>query len=53
MSEAAKTVIDYLFAEIDANRVCISHAVKNPASGRLPKNAVLPMKGQSVSASGP
>ncbi len=34
MSEAAKAVIDYLFAEIGINRVGIFHAVKNPASGR-------------------
>lgn len=35
MSEAANAVIDYLFAEIGVNRVGISHATENPASGKV------------------
>ncbi len=35
MTEAAKAVTDYLFAEVGVNRIEISHAVKNPASGRV------------------
>ena len=35
MPEAAKAVIDFLFSEVGVNRVGISHAVKNPASGRV------------------
>ena len=34
-TEAAKAVTDYLFAEVGVNRIEISHAVKNPASGRV------------------
>lgn len=50
MSEAAKAVIDYLFAEIGVNRVGISHAVKNPASGRVAQKCGL-TKEQSVNTS--
>lgn len=35
MTEAAKAVMDYLFSEVGVNRVSISHAVKNPASGKV------------------
>ena len=35
MTEAAAAVIDYLFAEVGFNRIGISHAVKNPASGKV------------------
>ncbi len=35
MSEAVRAVIDYLFAEIGVNRVTISHAADNPASGKV------------------
>ena len=45
MSEAAKTVIDYLFAEVGVNRVGISHAVKNPASGRVAQKCGLTLEG--------
>ena len=45
MSEAAKAVIDYLFAEIGVNRVGISHAVKNPASGRVAQKCGLTFEG--------
>lgn len=45
MSEAAKAVIDYLFAEIGVNRVGIFHAVKNPASGRVAQKCGLTFEG--------
>lgn len=45
MSEAAKAVIDYLFAEIGVNRVGISHAVKNPASGVVAQKCSLTFEG--------
>ena len=45
MSEAAKAVIDYLFAEVGVNRVGISHAVKNPASGRVAQKCGLTYEG--------
>lgn len=45
MPEAAKAVIDYLFAEIGVNRVGISHAVKNPASGRVAQKCGLTFEG--------
>ena len=45
MPEAAKAVIDYLFAEIGVNRVAISHAVKNPASGRVAQKCGLTFEG--------
>ena len=48
MTEAAKAVVDFLFSEVGVNRVEISHAVKNPASGRVAQNAVLPLKEQGV-----
>lgn len=35
MPKAAKAVIDYLFTEVSINRVGMSHAVKNPASGKV------------------
>ncbi len=45
MPEAAKAVIDYLFSEIGVNRVGISHAVKNPASGRVAQKYGLTFEG--------
>lgn len=45
MPEATKAVIDYLFAEIGLNRVGISHAVKNPASGRVAQKCGLTFEG--------
>ena len=45
MPEAAKAVIDYLFSEIGVNRVGISHAVKNPASGRVAQKCGLTFEG--------
>ena len=45
MSEAAKAVIDYLFREVGVNRIDISHAVKNPASGRVAQKCGLTYEG--------
>ncbi len=45
MSEAVKAVIGYLFAEIGVNRIEISHAVKNPASGRVAQKCGLVFEG--------
>lgn len=45
MTEAAKAVIDFLFAEVGVNRVGISHAVKNPASGRVAQKCGLTFEG--------
>lgn len=45
MPEAAKAVIDYLFAQVGVNRVQISHAVKNPASGRVAQKCGLTLEG--------
>lgn len=45
MTEAAKAVIDYLFAEVGVNRIGISHAVKNPASGRVAQKCGLTYEG--------
>lgn len=45
MPEAAKAVIDYLFNEIGLNRIGISHAAKNPASGRVAQKCGLTFEG--------
>ncbi len=45
MTEAAKVVIDFLFSEVGVNRVEISHAVKNPASGRVAQKCGLTLEG--------
>lgn len=45
MSEAANAVIDYLFSEIGVHRVGISHAVNNPASGRVAQKCGLSFEG--------
>lgn len=45
MTEAAKAVIDFLFAEVGVNRIGISHAVKNPASGKVAQKCGLTFEG--------
>ena len=45
MTEAAKAVIDFLFSEVGVNRVEISHAVKNPGSGRVAQKCGLAFEG--------
>ena len=34
-TEAATAIIDYLFSEVKAEKILISYADKNPASGRV------------------
>ena len=45
MPEAAKAVIDFLFSEVGGNHVGISHAVKNPASGKVAQKCGLTFAG--------
>lgn len=45
MAECAKAVIDFLFAEVGFNRIEITHAVKNPASGRVAQKCGLTFEG--------
>lgn len=45
MPEAAKAVIDFLFSEVGVNRVEITHAVPNPASGRVAQKCGLSLEG--------
>ncbi len=45
MAEAVKAVTDYLFSEVGINRIGISHAVKNPASGRAAQKCGLSYEG--------
>lgn len=45
MSECAKAVTDFLFAQVGVNRVSICHAVKNPASGRVAQKCGLTFEG--------
>ena len=45
MSEAAKAVIDFLFKEVNVNRITITHAVKNPASGKVAQKCGLISEG--------
>lgn len=45
MTEAAKAVMDYLFSEVGLNRVGISHAVKNPGSGKVAQKCGLTYEG--------
>ncbi len=45
MPEAAKGVIDFLFSEVNFNRIEICHAVKNPASGAVARKCGLTFEG--------
>lgn len=45
MSEAAGAVIDFLFREVGVHRVSISHATKNPASGKVAQKCGLTYEG--------
>lgn len=45
MSEAAKAVIDFLFEKVNVHRVTITHATKNPASGKVAKHCGLTLEG--------
>ena len=46
MTEAAKAVISFLFEQVGLNRVSISHAVKNPASGEVAKKCRMKFEGR-------
>lgn len=45
MSEAAKAVIGFLLEEVGYNRLEISHAIKNPASGKVAQKCGLKFEG--------
>ena len=45
MTEAVKAVTDFLFREVGVNRIEISHAVKNPASGRVAEKCAFRFEG--------
>ena len=45
MPEALKAVIDYLFDVADMNRVCATHDVNNPKSGRVMQKAGMKYEG--------
>lgn len=45
MFEAAKAVIDFLFAQVGVNRISLCHAVKNPASGRVAQKCGMTFEG--------
>ena len=50
MTEAAKAVIAFLFDEVGFHRVMISHAVRNPASGRVAQKCGLTYEGTAREA---
>ena len=45
MTEAAGAVIDYLFEQVGFHRISISHAIKNPASGRVAQKCGMKLEG--------
>ena len=45
MTEAVKAVINFLFSEVNLNRIEIFHATKNPASGKVAKKCGLTLEG--------
>ena len=45
MTEAARAVIDFLFQEVQVNRICISHAAENPGSGKVAQKCGLTYEG--------
>lgn len=45
MTEAVNTVIDYMFEYVRVNKICISHAIKNPASGVVAKKCGFTLDG--------
>lgn len=45
MTEAAGAVIDFLFKEVGFNSITITHAVKNPASGKVARKCGLTLEG--------
>lgn len=45
VTEATKAVIDFLFKEVNLNRIIIEYAVKNPASGKVITKCGLTLEG--------
>ena len=45
MTEVADAVIHYLFEQVGFHRIVISHAVKNPASGRVAQKCGMKLEG--------
>ncbi|CRH90926.1 Putative ribosomal N-acetyltransferase YdaF [Chlamydia trachomatis] len=45
MTEALKTIIDFLFQEVNCNRITAIHATENPASGRVMNKAGMKYEG--------
>lgn len=45
MTEAARAVIDFLFAEVGLHRIEIGHLPENPASGRVAQKCGLTLEG--------
>ena len=45
MSEALGAVIDYLFAEVGALRICADHDLRNPNSGRVMRHCGMTYEG--------
>lgn len=45
MTEAARAVVHFLFQEVNAHRVEITHAVKNPGSGAVARKCGLTLEG--------
>lgn len=45
VTEATRAVIDFLFEEVNFNRIIIEHATKNPASGKVIKKCGLTLEG--------
>lgn len=44
-TEAASAVIDFLFDQVGMHRVCLRHAVQNPASGRVAVRCGMTLEG--------
>lgn len=45
MTEACKAVINFLFKEVNLNRIIIEHAIKNPASGKVAQKCGCTLEG--------
>lgn len=45
MTEAVRAVIDFFFREVEVHRICISHATRNPASGKVAQKCGLSYEG--------
>lgn len=45
MTEAVRTVMEFLFREVGINRLVIEHAVRNPGSGRVAQKCGLTLEG--------